>query len=56
MLDQLYEFPNEALPRIFIIGTIVDPPATMVNAIGDNETSVMIARIIEGKNWMKKVA
>lgn len=27
-----------------------------VNAVDDNETSIMIARIIEGKIWMNKVA
>jgi hypothetical protein len=37
---------------ITMIGTLVDPPATMVNAIGDNVSSMMVARIMEGKNWL----
>ena len=54
LIVTLYGFPIEALPLISMMGTIVDPPATMVNAVGDNVASMMIARIIEGKNWMKK--
>jgi hypothetical protein len=30
----------------------VDPPATMVNAIGDNIASMMVARILGGRDWM----
>lgn len=40
----LYGFPPEALPLITVIGTIVDPPATMLNAVGDTVTGLMVAR------------
>jgi Na+/H+-dicarboxylate symporter len=53
MIITLYGFPIEALPIITMIGTLVDPPATMVNAVGDNVASMMTARILEGKNWIK---
>jgi hypothetical protein len=37
-----------------MIGTLVDAPATMVNAIGDNVSSIQVARILGGKNWLGK--
>jgi len=54
MIVTLYGFPIEALPLISMVGTLVDPPATMVNAIGDNVSSMMVARVLEGKEWMIK--
>lgn len=53
LIVTMYGFPIEALPIISMIGTLVDPPATMVNAVGDNVSSMMISRIIYGKNWME---
>ncbi len=53
LIVTLYGFPPEALPVIAMVGTLVDPPATMVNAIGDNVVSMMIARILGGKYWLK---
>ena len=52
MIVTLYGFPIIAMPIISMIGTLVDPPATMVNAIGDNVSSMLVARMIGGKNWM----
>ena len=52
MIVTLYGFPIVAMPIISMIGTLVDPPATMVNAIGDNVSSMLVARILGGKNWM----
>ena len=52
MIVTLYGFPVEALPIISMVGTLVDPPATMVNAVGDNVCSMVVARILGGKNWM----
>ena len=53
MIVTMYGFPMEALPIISMIGTLVDPPATMVNAVGDNVAGMVTARIIEGKQWLK---
>ena len=53
LIVMLYGFPIEALPIISMIGTLVDPPATMINAVGDNVSSMMVSRILGGKNWMK---
>ncbi len=54
LIVTLYGFPPEALPVAAMIGTLVDPPATMVNATGDNVVAMMVARVLGGKNWMKK--
>lgn len=52
LIVTMYGFPLEALPIIAMIGTLVDPPATMVNAVGDNVSGMMVARILGGKGWM----
>ena len=54
LIVTMYGFPAEALPLISMIGTLVDPPATMVNATGDSVASMLVARILGGKHWMKK--
>ena len=52
LILSLYGFPPEALPLITMIGTLVDAPATMINAVGDNVSSMMVARVLGGKGWM----
>jgi Na+/H+-dicarboxylate symporter len=54
LIISFYGFPPEALPVIMMIGTLVDAPATMVNAIGDNVSSIQVARILGGRNWLGK--
>mgnify|MGYP006943515008 CR=1 FL=1 len=36
-----------------IIATIIDAPATVLNVVGDDVSSMMVARIVDGKEWMK---
>ncbi len=45
-------FPVTALPILTIIATIIDPPATMLNVVGDTASSLLVARIVDGKNWL----
>ena len=47
-------FPVAALPILTIIATIIDPPATMLNVVGDSASSMLVARIADGKNWLKE--
>ena len=50
-------FPDQmaiAYPIAIALGNLVDPPATMVNAAGDYVVSYIIARFVDGKNWLKK--
>ena len=51
LIISLYGFPMEALPVIAAIATIIDAPATMLNATGDNVASMLVAKRVEGKNW-----
>lgn len=44
-----YGFPPEAVPAVMIIGTLVDPFATILNATGDTVAAMLITRIVEGK-------
>jgi len=53
LIISLYGFPLEAFPIISMIGVLVDPPATLVNSTGDNVCSMIVARMLGGKNWMK---
>ncbi len=56
MIVTMYGFPMEALPIISMIGILVDPPATMINSVGDNVSSMLVARAIGGKSWMNQHA
>ena len=47
-------YPVAALPILTMIATIIDPPATMLNVVGDTVSSMMVARIVDGKNWIEK--
>lgn len=52
LIISLYGFPLEAFPLLSMIGALIDPPATMVNAVGDNVSSMVVTRMINGKGWL----
>ncbi len=54
LIVNLYGFPMEAFPIIATIGYLVDPPATMINVTGDTVASMMVTRMLEGKDWLTK--
>ncbi|HOK94533.1 MAG TPA: dicarboxylate/amino acid:cation symporter [Anaerohalosphaeraceae bacterium] len=43
LIVSFYGFGAEALPIISIVGTLVDPPATMVNASGDTVAAIIVS-------------
>ena len=47
-------YPVAALPILTIIATIIDPAATMLNVVGDTVSSMMVTRVVDGKDWMIK--
>jgi len=49
LIVTLYGFPVEALPLISMVGTLVDPPATMVNSTGDTVVSMLLGRFLAKK-------
>ena len=54
MIITMMGFPPAALPILTIIATIIDPPATMLNVVGDTSSSMLVSRIVDGKNWLKE--
>lgn len=54
LIISMLGYPMGALPILTIIATIIDPPATMLNVVGDTSSSMLVARIVDGKNWLKK--
>ena len=46
-------YPVAVLPILTIIATIIDMPATVLNVVGDDVSSMMVARIVDGKEWNK---
>ena len=48
----LFGFPPEAFPLIATLGFLFDPAATCLNASGDAIASMMVARMVEGKQWI----
>lgn len=53
MIMTVYNFPIEMLPVVMIIGTLVDPMATLLNATGDTVSAMLVTRFSEGKDWLK---
>ena len=50
-----FGFPMEqALPVAMVIGTLVDPIATLLNANGDLVSAMLVTRITEGKDWLHR--
>ena len=47
-------YPVAALPILTIIATIIDMPATVLNVVGDDVSSMMITRIVDGKDGFFK--
>ena len=47
-------FPVAALPILTMVATIIDAPATMLNVVGDTVSSMMVTRIVDGKEWIKE--
>ncbi|MBS6642865.1 MAG: dicarboxylate/amino acid:cation symporter [Clostridiaceae bacterium] len=53
LIVSLFGFPSEAFPLIATLGFLFDPAATCLNASGDAIASMMVSRIVEGKDWIK---
>ena len=54
MIISLMGFPMASLPILTIIATIIDPAATLLNVTGDSASSMLVTRLVDGKNWLKK--
>lgn len=54
LILSVYGFSPEVLPIIAVISTIIDAPATVLNSTGNTVCSMMVARLVEGKEWINK--
>ena len=54
LIISMMGYPVAALPILTMIATIIDAPATMLNSVGDTVCSMMVTRVVDGKDWMKK--
>lgn len=52
LIVSMFGFPAEAFPLIATLGFLFDPAATCLNASGDTIASMMVSRMVEGKNWL----
>jgi Na+/H+-dicarboxylate symporter len=51
----VYGFPPSVLIAVAAISIIIDPPATMVNVTGNAVSSMLVARLVEGKKWYHSI-
>ncbi len=49
LMISAYKLPQEAIPAVMIIGTLVDPLATVLNATGDTVAAMVTTRLIGEK-------
>lgn len=49
LIISLMGYPIAALPILTIIATIIDPPATMLNVVGDDAAAMLVSRMVDGK-------
>ncbi len=54
LIVSMYSFPVGAFLIISTIGIIVDAPATALNVMGNPTSAMLVSRLVEGKNWLKK--
>lgn len=54
LIVSMYSFPAGAFAIISTIGIIIDAPATAINVVGNPASAMLISRLVEGKDWLKK--
>ena len=54
LIISLLGYSMSCLPILTIIATIIDAPATVLNVVGDTSSSMLVSRIVDGKDWMGK--
>ena len=54
LIISMLGYPMAALPLLTMIATVIDPAATLLNVVGDEAAAMLVARSVDGKNWIKK--
>ena len=49
LMISAYQLPQEAIPAVLIIGTLVDPLATVLNSTGDTVAAMLVSRLSKEK-------
>ncbi|GGC24852.1 sodium:proton antiporter [Parapedobacter defluvii] len=52
LMISVYGLPTEAIPAVMIIGTLVDPIATLLNATGDTVAAMLVSRFALGRKGL----
>lgn len=55
LMISVYQLPQEAIPAVMIIGTLVDPLATVLNATGDIVAAMVVTRL-SGEKFVEPAA
>lgn len=45
-------YSANTLPILTVIATIIDPPATVLNVVGDSAAAMITSRIVDGSDWL----
>lgn len=56
LILNIYGFPASALIAVAAISVLIDPLATMLNVTGNSVSSMLIARLVEGKKWYSTIS
>ncbi|MBR3229197.1 MAG: dicarboxylate/amino acid:cation symporter [Bacilli bacterium] len=54
LIISMLGYPMAALPLLTMVATVIDPAATLLNVVGDEAAAMLVARSVDGKNWMRK--
>ncbi|MDR3217832.1 MAG: dicarboxylate/amino acid:cation symporter [Dysgonamonadaceae bacterium] len=54
LICSIFGFDPQLAGTLMIISTIVDIPATLLNAVENVSCTMLITRLTEGKNWMNR--
>ena len=52
LIISMLGYPMAALPLLTMVATVIDPPATVLNVVGDESAAMLVARSVDGKDWM----
>ena len=56
MVISTFGFPPAALPVLLMMTQLFDAGCTLINSCGDTVASMLVTRVLYGKNWYKKTA
>lgn len=54
MVISAFGFPSVALPVLLMMTQLFDAGCTLINSCGDTVASMLVTRVLYGKDWYKK--